>query len=41
MHNPVGDLLGNAYVRMRSVAEVSKLKTINGALLKKYDRKDC
>jgi hypothetical protein len=37
----VGDLLGNTYVRMRSVAEISKLNTINGALLKKYDRKDC
>ena len=40
-HNPVGDRLGNTYVRMRSVAEISKLNTINGALLKKYDRKDC
>ncbi len=40
-HNPIGDRLGNTYVRMRSVAEISKLNTINGALLKKYDRKDC
>lgn len=40
-HNPMGDKLGNAYVRMRAVAEVPKLGQINGALLKKYERKDC
>lgn len=40
-HNPVGERLGNSYVRMRAVAEISKLTIINGALLKKYDRKDC
>ena len=26
---------------MRSVAQISKLSVINGAILKKYDRKDC
>lgn len=41
MHNPFGNKLGNAYVRMRAVAEISKLSQINGALLKKYERKDC
>jgi hypothetical protein len=40
-HNIIGDKLGNAYVRMRAVAEISKLNQINGALLKKYERKDC
>jgi hypothetical protein len=40
-HNPMGDKLGNSYVRMRAVAEISKLNQINGALLKKYERKDC
>ena len=37
----MGDKLGNAYVRMRAVAEIGKLAHINGALLKKYERKDC
>ena len=41
MHNPVGDRMGNGHVRMRSVAELPKLKIINGAMLKKYERKDC
>lgn len=40
-HNIVGDIFGNSYVRMRSVAEIRKLNIINGAILKKYDRKDC
>jgi len=40
-HNPVSDLMGNAYVRLRAVAECQKLITINGAVLKKYERKDC
>ena len=40
-HNPVGDKFGQLYVRMRAVAEVPKLVTINGAQLKKYERKDC
>jgi hypothetical protein len=40
-HNPVSDLMGNAYVRLRAVAECQKLVTINGAMLKKYERKDC
>ena len=26
---------------MRAVAEISKLKIINGTMLRKYDRKDC
>jgi tubulin-specific chaperone E len=37
----MGDKLGNSYVRMRAVAEIVKLNQINGALLKKYERKDC
>jgi hypothetical protein len=32
--------MGNAYVRLRAVAECQNLKIINGALLKKYERKD-
>jgi hypothetical protein len=32
--------MGNAYVRLRSIAECQKLKIINGAPLKKYERKD-
>lgn len=40
-NNPVGDRLGNAHIRMRAVAEISKLKIINGTMLRKYDRKDC
>ena len=40
-NNPVGERLGNGHVRMRAVAEITKLKTINGAMLRKYDRKDC
>ena len=39
-HNIIGDKLGNSYVRMRAVAEVLKLTTINGAQLKKIERKD-
>ncbi len=41
LHNPFGSKFGNAYIRMRAVAEISKLNQINGALLKKYERKDC
>lgn len=41
LHNPFGNKFGNAYIRMRAVAEISKLNQINGALLKKYERKDC
>lgn len=40
-HNPIGNKLGNGYVRQRSVAEFPKLTVINGADLKKYERKDC
>jgi hypothetical protein len=40
-HNPIGEKYGNSYVRMRAVAEIKKLNQINGALLKKYERKDC
>ena len=40
-HNPVGEKFGQLYVRMRVVAEVPKLVIINGAQLKKYERKDC
>jgi len=32
--------MGNAYVRLRSIAEFQKLMVINGAPLKKYERKD-
>ena len=39
-HNIMGDKLGNSYVRMRAVAEVPKLTIINGAPLKKIERKD-
>jgi len=39
-HNPIGDKLGNSYVRMRAVAELPKLTHINGAPLKKIERKD-
>jgi tubulin-specific chaperone E len=39
-HNPIGDKLGNSYVRMRAVAEFPKLTQINGAQLKKVERKD-
>jgi hypothetical protein len=39
-HNPLNDLIGNEYVRLRSVAEFQKLTIINGAPLKKYERKD-
>ena len=39
-HNPVGDRLGNAHVRMRAIAEIKKLKIVNGSTLRKYDRKD-
>jgi len=35
-HNPMNDLMGNAYVRLRSIAEFQKLTIINGAPLKKY-----
>lgn len=34
-HNPMGDKLGNSYIRMRAVAEVPLLTQINGAQLKK------
>lgn len=37
----MSDKYSNAYVRMRAVAEIPKLNQINGALLKKYERKDC
>ena len=40
-HNPVGDRMGNSHIRMRSVAELPKLKIINGSSLRKYERKDC
>ena len=40
-HNPIGNKLGNGYVRQRSVAEFPRLTVINGADLKKYERKDC
>lgn len=40
-HNTIGDKYGNTYVRMRAVAEIKKLTQINGAQLKKYERKDC
>lgn len=40
-NNPVGERLGNSHVRMRAVAEITKLKVINGTMLRKYDRKDC
>jgi len=40
-HNTIGDKYGNSYVRMRAVAEIRKLNQINGAQLKKYERKDC
>jgi hypothetical protein len=33
-------LIGNEYVRLRSIAEFQKLTIINGAPLKKYERKD-
>ena len=39
-HNPLNELMGNAYVRLRSIAEFQKLTIINGAPLKKYERKD-
>lgn len=39
-HNPIGDKFGNSYVRMRAVAELPKLTQINGALLKKGERRD-
>lgn len=39
-HNPIGEKYGNSYVRMRAVAELSKLTQINGALLKKGERRD-
>lgn len=39
-HNPLNETMGNAYVRLRSVAEFQKLTIINGAPLKKYERKD-
>jgi hypothetical protein len=32
--------MGHSHIRMRSVAEVQKLKVINGTTLRKYDRKD-
>jgi hypothetical protein len=32
----MNDLMGNAYVRLRSIAEFQKLTIINGAPLKKY-----
>ena len=34
-NNPMGDKLGNSYIRMRAVAELPKLTHINGAPLKK------
>jgi len=40
-HNPIGSKLGNGYVRQRSVADFPRLTVINGADLKKYERKDC
>ncbi len=39
-HSPVSNLRGNAYVRMRAIAEIQNLRIINGAYLKKYERKD-
>ena len=36
----MGDKLGNSYIRMRAVAELPKLTHINGAPLKKLERKD-
>ena len=33
-------MLGQAYVRQRSVSELPKLKWINNSDLKKYERKD-
>ena len=39
-HNPMGDKLGHAYIRMRAVAEFPQLTHINGAWLKKLERKD-
>jgi hypothetical protein len=36
----LNDLIGNEYVRLRSIAEFQKLTIINGAPLKKYERKD-
>ena len=39
-HNPMGDKLGHAYIRMRAVAEFPSLTVINGAWLKKVERKD-
>lgn len=37
----MGEKFGNSYIRMRAVAELKKLNIINGAQLKKYERKDC
>ena len=39
-HNPMGDKLGHGYIRMRAVAEFPNLIVINGAWLKKVERKD-
>jgi hypothetical protein len=39
-HNLIGDRYGHSYVRMRAVAEITKLNQINGALLKKGERRD-
>lgn len=36
----MNETIGNSYVRLRSIAEFQKLKVINGAPLKKYERKD-
>lgn len=38
--NPIGEKFGNSYVRMRAVAEMPKLTQINGAELRKAERKD-
>ena len=40
-HIPITETYGKSYVRQRSVAENPKLNVINGAILKKYERKDC
>ena len=36
----MGDKFGNSYIRMRSVAEIARLTHINGAQLKKGERRD-
>ena len=39
--NPLINVYSGSYVRQRAVAENKNIHTINGSILKKYERKDC